>query len=148
MLLALPFIKQQLSSRYFCVMISNIDGVWWIFNITFSFFCRLKRCVCCYLLQPSATENGAYDYTRSGNPTRTALEAWDFIAWYISDSFKQAFPLTDVDLAYKVFSCLKCRLLAKLEGADKAFCFNSGMAALATVTHLARAGWLCIMLSV
>eukprot|EP00250_Pteridium_aquilinum_P001298 c11509_g1_i2 orf=243-1508(+) len=56
--------------------------------------------------QPSATENGPYDYTRSGNPTRTALES----------------------------------LLAKLEGADRAFCFNSGMAALATVTHLARAG--------
>ncbi|MCO5580908.1 hypothetical protein L7F22_034781 [Adiantum nelumboides] len=56
--------------------------------------------------QPSATENGPYDYTRSGNPTRTVLES----------------------------------LLAKLEGADKAFCFNSGMAALATVTHLARAG--------
>ncbi|KAI5067904.1 hypothetical protein GOP47_0016249 [Adiantum capillus-veneris] len=56
--------------------------------------------------QPSATENGPYDYTRSGNPTRTVLEL----------------------------------LLAKLEGADKAFCFNSGMAALATVTHLARAG--------
>ncbi|MCO5551990.1 hypothetical protein L7F22_005498 [Adiantum nelumboides] len=56
--------------------------------------------------QPSATENGPYDYTRSGNPTRTVLES----------------------------------LLAKLEGADKAFCFNSGMAALSTVTHLARAG--------
>ncbi len=25
-------------------------------------------------VQPSATEFGAYDYTRSGNPTRTALE--------------------------------------------------------------------------
>lgn len=24
--------------------------------------------------QPSATENGPYDYTRSGNPTRTLLE--------------------------------------------------------------------------
>ena len=25
--------------------------------------------------QPSATANGPYDYTRSGNPTRTQLEA-------------------------------------------------------------------------
>lgn len=25
-------------------------------------------------VQPSATEFGPYDYTRSGNPTRTALE--------------------------------------------------------------------------
>ncbi|KAH7423220.1 hypothetical protein KP509_12G044700 [Ceratopteris richardii] len=56
--------------------------------------------------QPGATEFGPYDYTRSGNPTRTTLES----------------------------------LLAKLEGAHKAFCFNSGMAALTTVTHLANAG--------
>ena len=30
-------------------------------------------------MQPSATENGPYDYTRSGNPTRDALERWDFM---------------------------------------------------------------------
>ncbi|XP_044499522.1 cystathionine beta-lyase, chloroplastic-like [Mangifera indica] len=52
--------------------------------------------------QPSAIENGPYDYTRSGNPTRDALES----------------------------------LLAKLDKADRAFCFTSGMAALAAVTHL------------
>ncbi|KAJ7105384.1 hypothetical protein O6H91_Y576200 [Diphasiastrum complanatum] len=40
--------------------------------------------------QPSATEVGQYDYTRSGNPSRDALES----------------------------------LLAKLEGADQAFCFT------------------------
>ncbi|KAJ7562155.1 hypothetical protein O6H91_03G056800 [Diphasiastrum complanatum] len=56
--------------------------------------------------QPSATEVGQYDYTRSGNPSRDALES----------------------------------LLAKLEGADQAFCFTSGMAALATATHLVKAG--------
>lgn len=56
--------------------------------------------------QPSATEYGSYDYTRSGNPTRNVLET----------------------------------LLAALEGADRAFCFTSGMAALATITHLAEAG--------
>uniref|UniRef100_A0A0D6R6W6 Cystathionine beta-lyase, chloroplastic n=1 Tax=Araucaria cunninghamii TaxID=56994 RepID=A0A0D6R6W6_ARACU len=56
--------------------------------------------------QPSATDNGPYDYTRSGNPTRDTLEA----------------------------------LLAKLDGADRAFCFTSGMAALAAVTHLVEAG--------
>ncbi|CAA6667693.1 unnamed protein product [Spirodela intermedia] len=56
--------------------------------------------------QPSATENGPYDYTRSGNPTRDVLES----------------------------------LLAKLEKADRAFCFTSGMAALAAVTHLLEAG--------
>ncbi|KAG0617501.1 hypothetical protein M758_5G193900 [Ceratodon purpureus] len=56
--------------------------------------------------QPSATEGGPYDYTRSGNPTRDALE----------------------------------RTLAKLEGADRAFCFTTGMAALATITRLAEAG--------
>ncbi|MCE3050630.1 hypothetical protein HAX54_047712 [Datura stramonium] len=56
--------------------------------------------------QPSATEFGPYDYTRSGNPTRDALE----------------------------------RVLAKLEKADKAFCFTSGMAALAAVTRLVGRG--------
>ncbi|KAK8987086.1 hypothetical protein V6N11_055400 [Hibiscus sabdariffa] len=44
----------------------------------------------------TATENGPYDYTRSGNPT----------------------------------------LLAKLERADRAFCFTSGMAALSAVANL------------
>ncbi|XVE52190.1 hypothetical protein DITRI_Ditri02bG0103100 [Diplodiscus trichospermus] len=56
--------------------------------------------------QPSATENGPYDYTRSGNPTRDVLE----------------------------------RLLAKLEKADRAFCFTSGMAALSAVTNLVGTG--------
>ncbi|KAM2650334.1 hypothetical protein EV1_014340 [Malus domestica] len=55
---------------------------------------------------PSATENGAYDYTRSGNPTRDALES----------------------------------LSAKLDKADRAFCFTSGMAALAAVAHLVGTG--------
>ncbi|OMO65945.1 Cys/Met metabolism, pyridoxal phosphate-dependent enzyme [Corchorus capsularis] len=56
--------------------------------------------------QPSAIENGPYDYTRSGNPTRDVLE----------------------------------RLLAKLEKADRAFCFTSGMAALSAVAHLVETG--------
>ncbi|XP_047969963.1 cystathionine beta-lyase, chloroplastic-like isoform X1 [Salvia hispanica] len=56
--------------------------------------------------QPSATEGGAYDYTRSGNPTRDALES----------------------------------LLAKLDKADRALCFTSGMAALAAVTRLLGTG--------
>lgn len=56
--------------------------------------------------QPLATENGPYDYTRSGNPTRDVLE----------------------------------RLLAKLEKADRAFCFTSGMAALSAVANLVGTG--------
>ncbi|XP_028087587.1 cystathionine beta-lyase, chloroplastic isoform X1 [Camellia sinensis] len=56
--------------------------------------------------QASAIENGPYDYTRSGNPTRDALES----------------------------------LLAKLDKADRAFCFTSGMAALAAVAHLVGTG--------
>ncbi|XVF85611.1 hypothetical protein PTKIN_Ptkin17bG0130800 [Pterospermum kingtungense] len=56
--------------------------------------------------QTSATENGPYDYTRSGNPTRDVLE----------------------------------RLLAKLEKADRAFCFTSGMAALSAVANLVGTG--------
>ncbi|KAF4374472.1 hypothetical protein F8388_016023 [Cannabis sativa] len=56
--------------------------------------------------QPSATENGPYDYTRSGNPTRDVLES----------------------------------LLAKLDKADRALCFTSGMAALSAVAHLVGTG--------
>ncbi|XP_061367570.1 cystathionine beta-lyase, chloroplastic [Gastrolobium bilobum] len=56
--------------------------------------------------QPSAVENGPYDYTRSGNPTRDALES----------------------------------LLAKLDKADRALCFTSGMAALSAVAHLVGTG--------
>jgi len=56
--------------------------------------------------QPSASEFGAYDYTRSGNPTRTALE----------------------------------KQVAMLEGAHAVFSFGSGMAALAAVTRLLKAG--------
>eukprot|EP00271_Cylindrocystis_brebissonii_P015036 TRINITY_DN3694_c0_g1_i3.p2 TRINITY_DN3694_c0_g1~~TRINITY_DN3694_c0_g1_i3.p2 ORF type:complete len:272 (+),score=40.99 TRINITY_DN3694_c0_g1_i3:93-908(+) len=56
--------------------------------------------------QPGATENGPYDYTRSGNPTRDSLES----------------------------------LLAKVEGAKRAFAFSTGMAALAAVTKLVEAG--------
>ncbi|GJN29509.1 hypothetical protein PR202_gb17735 [Eleusine coracana subsp. coracana] len=57
------------------------------------------------IFQPSATDYGTYDYTRSGNPTRDVLQS----------------------------------LMAKLEKADQAFCFTSGMAALAAVTHLLQA---------
>jgi len=56
--------------------------------------------------QESATEFGAYDYSRSGNPTRTVLE----------------------------------EQLARLEGAERAFCFSSGLAAIATVTRLLSSG--------
>ncbi|KAL6898009.1 hypothetical protein ACP4OV_006605 [Aristida adscensionis] len=56
--------------------------------------------------QPSATDYGPYDYTRSGNPTRDVLQS----------------------------------LMAKLEKADQAFCFTSGMAALAAVTQLLQSG--------
>ncbi|KAJ3707732.1 hypothetical protein LUZ61_011437 [Rhynchospora tenuis] len=55
--------------------------------------------------QPSATDYGIYDYTRSGNPTRDVLQS----------------------------------LMAKLEKADQAFCFTSGMAALTAITHLLKA---------
>lgn len=42
------------------------------------------------------------------------------------------------------------RLLAKLDKADRALCFTSGMAALAAVTHLVGTGivCLCLLLSV
>lgn len=56
--------------------------------------------------QECATEFGEYDYSRSGNPTRTVLE----------------------------------QQLAVLENAGRAFCFSSGMAAIAATTRLVKPG--------
>jgi cysteine-S-conjugate beta-lyase len=56
--------------------------------------------------QESALEFSRYDYSRSGNPTRTVLED----------------------------------LLASLEGAHRAFCFASGLAAITAVARLLRPG--------
>jgi len=56
--------------------------------------------------QLQADSFGEYDYSRSGNPTRTVLE----------------------------------KQLAVLDHGARAFCFASGMAAIATVTHLLKAG--------
>lgn len=58
-----------------CMMNSQ---VFWVFRITvdcLSFLASL--CLILLFVQPSATENGLYDYTRSGNPTRDALERFD-----------------------------------------------------------------------
>jgi cystathionine beta-lyase len=56
--------------------------------------------------QEEADRFGEYDYSRSGNPTRTVLE----------------------------------NHLASLENGTRAFCFSSGMAAIASVTRLLRSG--------
>src|ERR1035437_10189081 len=56
--------------------------------------------------QEEADGFGRYDYSRSGNPTRTVLED----------------------------------LLARLENADRAFCFSSGLAAISTVARLLSVG--------
>jgi cystathionine beta-lyase len=56
--------------------------------------------------QECATEFGEYDYSRSGNPTRTVLE----------------------------------KQLALLENAGRAFCFSSGMAAIAAISRLVKPG--------
>src|SRR5439155_13729370 len=56
--------------------------------------------------QESAAGFGEYDYSRSGNPTRTVLE----------------------------------QQLARLENADRAFCFASGLAAITAVSRLLRPG--------
>ena len=56
--------------------------------------------------QEEADQFGRYDYSRSGNPTRTVLEDH----------------------------------LARLENADRAFCFTSGLAAISAVTRLLSVG--------
>ncbi|KAK4377978.1 hypothetical protein RND71_004274 [Anisodus tanguticus] len=87
---------------------------------------------------PSATENGQYDYTRSGNPTRDVLEK------YVKLCCRQLIvESSSVNIIFKQYHyrILKIfRLLAELEKADRAFCFTSGMAALAAVTRLVQAG--------
>ena len=55
---------------------------------TFKQVVELNQRLCChfmvrflsllFFLQPSAIENGPYDYTRSGNPTRDALQRYLF----------------------------------------------------------------------
>ncbi|KAF6248259.1 cystathionine beta-lyase [Scenedesmus sp. NREL 46B-D3] len=69
--------------------------------------------------QPSATEGGQFDYTRSGNPTRTMLEE------------QASAPLSGWcgDSAW-----------AALEGGCRALAFTSGMAALAVATKLVSVG--------
>ena len=127
-------------------------------------------------MQPSATENGAYDYTRSGNPTRDALEkyalaytahhVWSLLTflglvwlcdrnWYGHVATHLVTILCQTGClwplcCYCLMSCRSavvspadlsgCRLLARVEGAERALTFSTGMAALTTVTHLLEAG--------
>jgi cysteine-S-conjugate beta-lyase len=86
------------------------------------------------IFQPSATDYGTYDYTRSGNPTRDVLQRLVQCLFFTMCGSKNALS-TSADEFDHIFS-----LMAKLEKADQAFCFTSGMAALAAVTHLLRAG--------
>ena len=85
--------------------------------------------------QPSATDCGPYDYTRSGNPTRALLEA----------------QMADLEVGCKhQRGCLGETVSAMREyrenccildqGADRSFAFASGMAALAVVLRLAGPG--------
>lgn len=43
-----------------------------------------------YFLKASATENGPYDYTRSGNPTRDALERYKILVLAYKSSFSDS----------------------------------------------------------
>ncbi|KAK8979256.1 hypothetical protein V6N11_000408 [Hibiscus sabdariffa] len=146
--------------------------------------------------QPSATENGPYDYTRSGNPTRDTLERQvntsdlDEVAAVIGPKTKLVWLesptnpqlqiadirriseiahangarvgrqqyyvtsivttvgtwsrslLVNIDSKFDpmLFVSLPHWLLAKLERADRAFCFTSGMAALSAVANLVGSG--------
>lgn len=72
--------------------------------------------------QPTSTTFGPFDYTRSGNPTRTQLEE----------------QLADIE----VRGCGNRHRASHHahQGADKAFAFASGMAAIAAVCRLAKTG--------
>ncbi|WVZ82291.1 hypothetical protein U9M48_029571 [Paspalum notatum var. saurae] len=84
--------------------------------------------------QPSATDYGPYDYTRSGNPTRDVLQRLGQCFFFTICSVEKW------TMVLMIFSSYLFSLMAKLEKADQAFCFTSGMAALAAVTHLLQAG--------
>ncbi|KAK6127312.1 hypothetical protein DH2020_038975 [Rehmannia glutinosa] len=89
--------------------------------------------------QPSAIDNGPYDYTRSGNPTRTPwkgpylLVMLNLLIYSVPDSC--IFLSMCLNNSLSIFS-----LLVKLDKANRALCFTSGMAALSAVTHLVGTG--------
>lgn len=104
-------------------------------------FLLTSLCLMLFLMQPSAIENGPYDYTRSGNPTRDALERFDH------DVIGLCFVLQlwMFHICFFVYPLLICMfyvlsLLAKLDKADRALCFTSGMAALSAVVRLVGTG--------
>jgi len=92
-------------------------------------------------MQPSAIENGPYDYTRSGNPTRDALERFDNdVIGFVSGCIYGCFILCFFVLPLLICMFYVLSLLAKLDKADRALCFTSGMAALTAVVHLVGTG--------
>ena len=104
-------------------------------------FLLASLCHILFIMQPSAIENGPYDYTRSGNPTRDALERFDH------DVIGLCFVLQlwMFHICFFVYPLLICMLyvlslLAKLDKADRALCFTSGMAALSAVVRLVGTG--------
>jgi len=92
-------------------------------------------------MQPSAIENGPYDYTRSGNPTRDALERFDNNDMIgLCFVLQLRFILCFFAHSLLIFMFYVLSLLAKLDKADRALCFTSGMAALTAVVHLVGTG--------
>ncbi|KAJ8433145.1 hypothetical protein Cgig2_007109 [Carnegiea gigantea] len=59
---------KQASYESHCIVLYFLRPYRVFISFLISTFCAY------FLLQPSATENGPYDYTRSGNPTRDVLE--------------------------------------------------------------------------
>lgn len=118
--------------------------------------------------QPGPTENGEYDYNRSGNPTRTVLErqmADLEVRLYEArlPPKRSCLPSASSLYARKCIIWLCCYSLPQhsivsrrtcictsstpplpfpslFQGADRAFAFASGMAALSAVTRLVKAG--------
>ncbi|KAL9331511.1 hypothetical protein ACSQ67_001121 [Phaseolus vulgaris] len=98
-------------------------------------------CLILFFMQPSAIENGPYDYTRSGNPTRDALERFDNNDMIgLCFVLQLRFILCFFAHSLLIFMFYVLSLLAKLDKADRALCFTSGMAALTAVVHLVGTG--------
>lgn len=82
-----------------------------------------------------ATENGPCDNKR-GNPIRDALER---SKWFDNLNTAKIFLLPPSMYFTLIYICI-LSLLAKLDKADRAFCFTSGKAALSVVAQLLRPG--------
>lgn len=72
-------------------------------------------CLLFFMVQPSATENGPYDYTRSGNPTRDVLERFDVGLCFVLQSWIIHPCFIDIMVFNFAFSVFLQNLIKQIE---------------------------------